>query len=182
MEMSGHCHGLSWFGHFSAWENTPGSYWLGGWEGLVTSLDAVKKRGITSSCQQSDSCPACCIVLYHLSYSESSVDFIWICFNTLTRNQLFVTGNVKVMFLQAYISLVTLFVWVVMFQLCWGLWLSLFLCQISVVGLVKKGMWAVRIALPDTTAVSPFHCRSPRHVAANILRSVRPKTLQTQHM
>jgi len=117
-----------------------------------------------------------------LSYTASPADFIWICFNTLTRTQLCVTGNVTVMFLQVYIGLVTLFVSVVMFQLCWGLWLSLFLCQISLVGLVKKRMWAVRIALPDMTAVSPFHCRSLRHVAVNTVCSVGPKALQTQRM
>jgi hypothetical protein len=102
--------------------------------------------------------------------------------NTLTRNQLCMTANVKVMFLQVYISLITLFVWVVMFQLCWGLWPSLFLCQISLGGLVKKRIWAVRIALPGTTAVSPFHCRLPCPVAVNVVCLVRPKALQTQHM
>lgn len=178
MEMSGQCRGLSWFGHFSSWGNTPGSYWLGGWEGLVTSFDAVEKRGITSSCQHlnrnSLSCPACCIVLYQ--------EPCGLHLNTFTRTQLCVIANVKVMFLQAYISLVTLFVWVMMYQLCWGSWLTLFLCQISLVGLVKKRMCAVRIALPGRTAVSLFHCRSPRHVAVNIVCSVRPRTLQAQHM
>jgi len=60
---------------FTPGERVPSTYWIGGWVGLRTSLDAVEKRKIPSLCQVSPSqipiiqpvaCTNCAIsALYH---------------------------------------------------------------------------------------------------------------------